>query len=606
MMGIMFTNYEKKDISILIEQIGSTSLPPILNYFKNIQQVMDRIENHSLSIFKYNVSNEICNIDSSKVNIPKYVFHKGAESINYFTFKNNLSKRSMGIANPIWFFTFIFNIVKANQIWVEKFYHDELTEKVRFHSNSPILGRINRLKFKYGDGEVGEEITVQEYLTGITNEKIGKKSHAFKKNQQKSMQIEGTKPYYLKVDIENYFQNIYTHQFEKLGSQYPFEKYETDNHFVKDFFVFLDNYNMAINNNHTKGILQGPISSSISAEFLGLFIDTQIEKRLDESVDYYRYVDDFTFFSTDNSKLEAQLELFDRILRPLELSRKGEKTLIASGFPPEKRADLSEVLEKTQFLKKKSNISQSDILNFRYYLSELMKDGNIAQIRATLTMTSNSIESNFKNLPVDVKQSIYLTPMLLKLVYSLPVVADHVYKLLRTLLRHSTPRETSRILQVLTDNTKYVEDHFAETNVQTWHFYLLFSYLKSSDKKRLLSRILSRSNEDLQGTDPLILASVISDDFQMNYSIYEHVKNIYMVENNWNPKTVTNLQGIGYSKWWPVMLNLYGYIKRQNGKSMRKRQYYKKYRKMKKTIEGLFGTNKHPKMDEMGIYKYIL
>lgn len=288
----MFDDYEKKDIEVLAQQIGSTSLPPILDYFKNIEVVMDKIDEHALSIFDYD--GELCKLNSS-VHIPKYVFHKGAESIDYFTFKNNLSKRAMGVANPVWFFSFIFNMIIANRTWIEAFYHDESMAKVRFHSNSPILGRINRLEFAYGDGEVGEEVAVQEFLTGITNEKNSKSSKAFKINQQKSMQIESTKPFYLKVDIENYFRNIYTHQFEKIGQQLPFRQYETENSFVRRFFAFLDNYNMAINNNHTKGILQGPISSSISAEFIGLFIDTKIEEKLDEDVDYFRYVDDFTF-----------------------------------------------------------------------------------------------------------------------------------------------------------------------------------------------------------------------------------------------------------------------------------------------------------------------
>ncbi|AUS72691.1 RNA-directed DNA polymerase [Lactiplantibacillus plantarum] len=604
----MFDDYEKKDIEVLAQQIGSTSLPPILDYFKNIEVVMDKIDEHALSIFDYD--GELCKLNSS-VHIPKYVFHKGAESIDYFTFKNNLSKRAMGVANPVWFFSFIFNMIIANRTWIEAFYHDESMAKVRFHSNSPILGRINRLEFAYGDGEVGEEVAVQEFLTGITNEKNSKSSKAFKINQQKSMQIESTKPFYLKVDIENYFRNIYTHQFEKIGQQLPFRQYETENSFVRRFFAFLDNYNMAINNNHTKGILQGPISSSISAEFIGLFIDTKIEEKLDEDVDYFRYVDDFTFFSTDNSKLEAQIEYFDRLLRPLELSRKGEKTVISNGFPPEKRADLAELFSKVEFLTQANKIwiSQEDILGFRYYLSGLMENKNIPQIRALLTITTRYMDRAFNKAFIhnnDTRQSIYMVPMLLKLVYSLPVVADHVYRLLDILLKHSTKREAGRILQELVNNTDYVEEHFAETNVQIWHFYLLFTYLKANDKRKLLKKVLTRITKDPQGTDPLILGSIISDDFSVNYSIYRHIKNTYMMANNQNPQVSTNLQGIGYSKWWPNMLRLHEYIKRQEGKPMKTKSFYTQYRKMRKSIVGLFGTKNEPKLDEMGIYMYLL
>lgn len=79
-----------------------------------------------------------------------------------------------------------------------------------------------------------------------------------------------------------------------------------------------------------------------------------------------------------------------------------------------------------------------------------------------------------------------------------------------------------------------------------------------------------------------------------------------MMANNQNPQVSTNLQGIGYSKWWPNMLRLHEYIKRQEGKPMKTKSFYTQYRKMRKSIVGLFGTKNEPKLDEMGIYMYLL
>ncbi|WP_423188411.1 RNA-directed DNA polymerase [Alkalibacterium sp. f15] len=597
-------NNRKQDIEILVNQIASIQLPPFLSYLKkDSDNLFNAMNDNKIKIYKQNTSNNLLEVDVSLIQVPKYIFNKGAESIKYYSFKNDLSKRPMGIPNPVWFYCFVYNIIRSSESWLKELYHDEKNmQDFIHHSNSPILGRENILKFEYND----QEIVLKNYLSGISNGKSNSK--AFKNNQEKTMKIEGTNPMYLKIDVESYFQNIYTHQFSKLSNQTPYNKIDNSDNKITDFFQFLDKYNMAVNDNHTKGILQGPISSAISAEFIGISLDCEVVSS-GLNLPFVRYVDDFTFFSDEYSKLELQIENMDRILRKVGLSRKSEKTILEKGFSPNKSANLSEIFFRLPFLELKNSnyqMQKNDFLNIRSYLHVLINEMNIPQIRSLLTIINKFMIENYKLKSMSSGQSVFLVPMILKLAYSFPVITSHIYRLLDTLCEISEKSELHRIINIILDNSEYIESYYAETEIQIWHYYILSKYAKAKTRNKVLRKLFSKFKNDSHSTDPIILAFFINKNFSENFMIYEHVKNTYMYECGLDSKSSTNLQGIGSSRWWIVVVELYKYTIKKRNSISKTTKYRKEFNKISKKIESLFGTKTTPNYNELGIFLFIL
>nr|WP_276605390.1 RNA-directed DNA polymerase [Enterococcus faecium] len=488
--------------------------------------------------------------------------------------------------------------------WIEDFYHnDENASRYLFHSNSPILGRENISRFEYDDQD---NILIKERLSGFVNEK--QMNVAFNKNKEKTMRIEGTNPLFMQTDIESYYQNIYTHQLSMLSDREPYNSIANKKDSLKEFFSFLDEYNMGINDNHTKGILQGPISSSISAEFLGVHLDYMIQ--LDNpDIDFVRYVDDFTFFSTDASTLEKQIEVLDRTFRKIGLTRKVEKTHIDKGFPPSKEADLNNILYYFSFLDEEKGIHQlndEDISSLRTYIFRLVQEERVPQIRALLTMLRKYVDKNYETNKMNIKQSIYLVPLLLKLEYSFPIVSTHVNRLITSICNHSEKNELKRVINILIDNLDYVESHYAETEIQIWHYYVITSFCNATIRNRLLKKVLRRCEGDPHSTDAIILSFFIKSNLSENYSIFLYVKNYYMKCCGYDMGT-TNLIGIGSSAWWLVFVRLYQYVKRQHKELSNKGiKPNEEFKRMSKKVNQLFGTKKKPNYSELGIFIDLL
>lgn len=587
----------KDDVQILFDQYASTKLPNFLDIFDKAIDVYYMIENKDINIYPLNKDNIFVNVDHKKINIPGYIFKKGAESIKYFSYKNNLSKRQMAIPNPIWYFAFVFNIIQLSGIWLEKFYHEN--KGILIHSNSPILGRQNFLRLSYdeNDGFFFEQI-----LSGLTNEKSVNKS--YKMNQEKSMSIEGTNPLYLKTDIESYFDNIYTHQLSILKKFEPFKTEIMKTPEIQFFFDFLDTFNMSINDNHTKGILQGPISSSISAEFLGIYIDFEIDKFHNKFV---RYVDDFIFFDKDYSSLDKAIERIDKIFRSVGVRRNQSKTEIAKGFPKIKQADLTAIINRFEFLNKskKINLKVSDLKDIRNFLKEMYVDENIPQIRSFLTNFSNYLDRVYKNRNLDISQSIYIIPILLKIVYVFPVVSGHIYKTIEIILIKSSIKEQNQILKVLENDTEYINSNFSDSDIQIWHYFLLANYSKESSRKLIGQKFLKENKNFKYTVDSIIVSFFIKKNFKENCIFFDYIEYIYCEEND----NQSNLNGIGSSRWWIALYRLYLYFsddKVYNSyQSKKDRNLTKKFFEYRSKVCTLFEKSKHPNYSELGILSHL-
>lgn len=119
----------------------------------------------------------------------------------------------------------------------------------------------------------------------------------------------------LEVDIESFFANIYTHNLENLSKSNLFDGYKQ---IVKKYFCYLDALVRKSNFNRTKGIIIGPLMSSIVSELFLLSIDFEIKKFIKTSkldIRYIRYVDDYKFYSDEVNELKILLNFLRKILK---------------------------------------------------------------------------------------------------------------------------------------------------------------------------------------------------------------------------------------------------------------------------------------------------
>lgn len=590
----MSLDYEGEDINSLVEQFSSTDLPPLFEgMFKNIDKLISEIDNKHLNIYEFSDSG-LLKIVFKQLNKPKYIYNKGSESIKYFTYKRDNSKREMGIANPVWYVSFLYNVLKVSDDWMEEIYNNPEYERIIFHSNSPILGTGERFRFDYTDG-----LKKLPY-TGIINNNNEKRSKAFKSNKYKVAIIEGASPYYLRTDIENYFSNIYTHKLAGLKNVHPFSEITSPS--KDDFFEFLDVYNMSINDNHTKGILQGPISSAISAELLGLHIDFELENQVDDGVSYFRYVDDMKFFSYSYSDLSQVVNGLDSILRRLSLHRKNEKTEIKKGFIHEKYADIEELIFSLPFLDRNSKESlfnnQISLDKLRNYISEKIEEKNITQIRAMLTMLNNHLKK-FSKQRMENKNLEILNNIMFKLIYVLPPVSNHCFKVLETIMKLASGKIRDRIQVQIENNYTYISNHFPDTDIEIWVCYLIGKYFKAKSHSEILNLIINRINVEEHTTDPLILMCFIRKNFREN----DKIKKLIFRKYNEQCGSRSNADGMGHSRWWPVLVKLYAYLK--TGKRVDPNS--QDYIEFKRDINKYFLTkNGVPKYGELGIFNILL
>lgn len=606
--AIIINDSENKiNLGALTEQFASTNLPPYFkHFFSRSSNLIQKIKEDSVSsycYFKKNNQKNVYTVDKNNVNIPKYIYHKGAESIKYFAYKKDASLRPMGIANPIWFFSFLVNILFAGDEWLQDLY--SLNNQIIQHSNSPILGKSEKNLLKYDDFGI-PTITVNS--VGILNEVNTKSSDAFKRNKRKTALVEGTNPIYLKTDFESFYENIYTHRLGNLWDRNPYSKKS------RLFFEFLDEYNMAVNDNHTKGILQGPISSRISAELFSIAIDSDIiemQKKNNMIIEYVRYVDDYTFYSDEVSKLERQIEDFDRVLRRVGITRKVEKTKIQRGFVYDKSADLQEIFLRFSFLFNKNLKIPASFFNiFRDYMKSLLEEENIPQIKALLTILTNffkQIKSTDKNLSKDIvmKIEVFLLPFLLKVVYIKPILCPNIYRLIFAIGNTFTLKGKKSLAILINDDTRYIFEHFRSTEVQIWHYYLLTQFAAPQLRKKIMHDFIKRSSLDNDSSDPLILLGFVQNDFNENHKIFEMIKKIYKKDQGITARG-TFLDGIGSSRWWPVIIQLYLAYKNTNNR-LRTTKSKRNFNRDKNQLEGLFKTNAgDPNYRELGIFIHLL
>nr|WP_295348709.1 hypothetical protein [uncultured Streptococcus sp.] len=600
----MISVQDRHNIDILMNQMVSSNLPPFLDeYFKKPDRLFEKVKLDKIPVYQTIGKSDYVELNIKKISRTESVLRNGSEAIKYFAFKNNGSKRMMGIVNPIYFFSFVYNAVSAHNDWIMQLYNSEEIEDIIQKSNSPILGLGQFFIIDYEN----QDIQIFEKYKNYTNELDRKLNKSFEKNEEKSFLVEGSAPYYLSVDLENYYSSIDTNLLFTLSSYEPFNGFDDS---IDVFFKFLGGYNRSVNENQTNGIITGPISSFITAEFLSLALDAKFKNK--DITTYYRYVDDYSFYSYSQSELEKNIEIFDRTIRPFSLTRKFEKTETGRGFSKNNKANIDEVHSLFPYLNIdfRGEILTLDKVNYkqlRKYIESLVSQNYLSQIKTVLTKLKNTIKDD--RVRIDEQIVSYFIPFILKVSYIHPRLVSHVYKLVDQICSKLAKNAVPKLIKQLLVDRDYILDYYSESEFEIWFYYIITKYSDSEIRKQELDYYLSQAEKESFSTEPIILSFFVKNDFSNNKKIFNRLKDKYCL--NFDSLKINSydeslpLQGIAMSRWWIVLLELFIYIRRTEKKSGRKP---KGFVSLQREIVPYFYKNKDKEINysEMGIFCELL
>lgn len=578
----------KSDPYTLLNGMFATQLPPLLddliNEYSSKKLIEELRDNPKNALFNIDTSTELITSLDRGIKPPEYIFGKNwaAESIKFFTIKINDSWRPMAIPNIKHSLMFTYNSLIIENSTLRKLYSiEERLNGITSHSESPIIGRDGLFSsMLYEDDE--DDITEDHIAIGfIGYDGINK---FFKESKLQRFNIESTYPYVLQMDLSKFFENIYTHLLAQInitvsGNSKQFKKY----------LFWLDEYNQKINDNHTKGIIQGAISSKISAELLQLSLDEKILGLIDKlnlDINFTRYVDDYRFFAKKNSDLELIKHHLIKLFRQHELSFNDSKIKMYKGFEIQKQAHLDRYPEIKSLTK--GHISQflfKDYTTLREIIINLLSENDIPTIKYILSKIKNQLK-NKKIKFKDNKVVISLILFLIKITYVKPILSMHVYKVISAAVFNAIPAVRHKIWSTLFAELDYIEDNYSDTDLEVWYFYALCKAGTSKEINKTFSAYKQKNKQtDL---NVLVLTVLLKKHSKItNKRIELEITNIA----NSSSTPDKYWESISQSKWWLPISKLWIVNERNVDRNIRK----------------LFiANNGNIQWDKLGIIEFLL
>jgi len=527
------------DSYTLLNGMFSTQLPPLLNNLitesSSTALIKELRDNPKTTLFTIDDSNNLITRLNKGIKPPDYIYGKNwaAESIKFFTIKINDSWRPMAIPNIKHSLMFAYNsLIIADSVLSKLYSSEERLNGKTSHSESPIIGRDGF--FSSMLYEEDEEVILEEDIAvGFIG--YDETNKFFKESKLQRFKIESTYPYVLQMDLSKFFENIYTHLLSKSML--------CDSERFGSYLLWLDEFNQKINDAHTKGIIQGPISSKISAELFQLSLDQEIVeliKKVKLDINFTRYVDDYRFFSKRNSDLEFIKHHLIKLFRKYELSFNDSKLQIYKGFEIQKQAHL----ERYPKIKTLTNghIEQflfDDYILLRETIINLLEESDLSTVKAILSIITKQIQ-NKKIKFKDNKVVVSLILFLIKVTYVKPVLAMHIYQAISAAVSTAILPVRHNIWNTLFEELDYIEDSFSDTDLEVWYFYVL----GQAGTSRETSRVFSAYKKKKKQTDINVLVLTVllkKNSKQTNSRIESEIMNILA------PK---NFASISQSKWW--------------------------------------------------------
>lgn len=535
----MRSQRDKKNIQILLSGWWYNELPPVLDFSilrDNICSTVMGIGNREYEC--YELGNNLQVSGFKGITSPPYKTSSGnigdqwTEPILYFAFKKTKNYREMQIPNMVQYLAFVYNTIKVFDDIFEKLYLDHRFCKYVENSNSyVVMGEYFIIHNEYEDiEEIEEGIFVSNNNKQVSNA-------TFSVNQKRYNLQQKAYLYSIKIDIESFFPNVYTHNFEKMFKTSPFSSLEIDD----SYFVFLDKFHQKINNNQTKGIPAGLFSSHIAAELLMISVDEEIRNYIkDMDVGYIRYVDDMIFFSDDMNELDKIYSIVQKVLNKYRLRINGVKTEQKKNIEKVySLTDIEEIHRLFPCLKEENNIviDNNDFKRLKIYILELLKKENISQIKSILTKVKKTISRDFYRIEQEVLEGIF--NYFVMLIFEDENLAYHIYQILEEIIDKSVIKE--KYLDVLQKKQKLIDEKFSDTLIQIWNYYIITKYLDDDGLDELWE--ICKGNV----TNPIIVSCFVKKGEGENRKLFRWITECYSKEikdeSSWK-------NSIMFSKWW--------------------------------------------------------
>lgn len=250
-------------------------LDDIYNSYDNIEEILN--DNFILEAGK------IKEFEGYNDNI--FGLKKGTEPIDLYISKPNGASRIISVVNPL--------VLIPLHYYINKYHEEILEEQVNATDNYDSSSR-----FSFEEGQFIRLYDYDEVPTMLDYANVVQPNYQY--NLLNKQKICDGKYYHLGVDINNFFNSIYTHTIS----------WNLKNDANKIIFDNLDVLNRTLNRNETKGIVIGPYTSSLFSEIILSKVDRNIiQKCKEKDISFVRFCDDYDFYSDSKESLENDTRL---------------------------------------------------------------------------------------------------------------------------------------------------------------------------------------------------------------------------------------------------------------------------------------------------------
>lgn len=496
----------------------------------------------------YRFNNGLITVEKlNGVSRPDYIYGFGSEPISFYDFKKNGSFREIQIPNLIYYLAFMYNSIVSLENVFNKIYVQD--NKFTSYSNSYVVFNNEfTIHNNYDDSE--EEIICGEFAPR-NNKTVSQLTSEEK--AERYLEKMSSKQYVLKLDIESFFPNIYTHFLSSIKDMAPYDMLIDK----KEYFIFLDKYYMKVGSNQTKGIMSGCFASSIGAELLMLCVDYEISNYIEElDVGYIRYVDDFTFFSDSKELLINITNYVQKVLNKYKLRINHSKTKISENVIFIDSLDFNTIDHDFCLIKNIWN-NYNDFIQLKKLFKNYIVSNKISELKVILSRIAREIKDNkivFESISLN--QNVkHVINYLLQLVFYHSYIAVNCYRILYELLNYyqSHGMDTSELIKYIEKKNIQVNERYSNTLIQIWHYYLLNNFGNIRNIPSYYYSLIDQAKNQNESINPLVLLSFIEKGENKNKEIFNYIIDQYQKEcnekDNWK-------QTIMLSKWWLPLLKI--------------------------------------------------
>lgn len=528
-------NYIQENALILLKGIWYSELPPIIdfdNFSACILNVLDDIKNNNTTDYR---CDDKFITEFKDISSPPYIRKPGVESISFYDFKHNKTLREMQIPNLKHYIAFIYNtLLVYDDIFYELYLNDDNRDIVKSSNSYLMFEKKFEIRTEYDD-------STYEIEAGVFAEKNNKitGSAMLRRNRKLYCNKQDSYLYKMKLDLESFFPNLYTHYFHRIFYKEPYSRLN----FPEKYFEFLDMFHQKINDNQTKGIPAGVFSSHVAAELCMLCIDYQINELIkNKNISYIRYVDDFAFFSNSQEILEELKTQIQQILNNYRLRINGSKTEIAPCILDYPMVDIEglKLIFPWLFNTEKVFFTDLKLFQLKRYIAKLIGEKNNSQIKTLLTLFAKKMLTS-KFVFVSTEEDCF--SYMIQLSQTNTMLSSKAYNVINAIMDKCNDKDV--YIRKLLEISDEVDLKFSNTMLQIWHYYVITNNCKQSVINELILRLNDINN------NPIILSELVQSGKKTNKELFMYIKDNYTnisKANNWKSE-------IMYSKYWlPLFL----------------------------------------------------